>query len=76
MKQILIALDQLANTLIGGYADETISARAHRCGWQRTERVIDWLFLAVFNEFDHCRNAYTSELLRAHLPKGYRGRDA
>lgn len=76
MKQIMIALDQLANTLIGGYADETISARAHRRGWLRTERVIDWLFLAVFNEFDHCRNAYMSELLRAHLPKGYRGRDA
>ena len=30
MKQFLIAADQLANTLIGGYADETLSARAHR----------------------------------------------
>ena len=30
MKQFLIALDQLANTLVGGYADETLSARAHR----------------------------------------------
>ena len=30
MKQFLIALDQLANTLAGGYADETLSARAHR----------------------------------------------
>ena len=29
--QILIALDQLANTLIpGGWADETLSSRAHR----------------------------------------------
>lgn len=30
MMQFLIALDQLANTLIGGMADETLSARAHR----------------------------------------------
>ena len=28
--QILVALDQLINTLIGGYADETLSSRAHR----------------------------------------------
>lgn len=68
MKQILIALDQLANTLIGGMADETISARAHRSGWLRTERAIDW----IFREPGHCANAYTSELLRKHLPKGYR----
>ena len=30
MKQFLIAIDHLANTLVGGYADETLSARAHR----------------------------------------------
>lgn len=68
VKQILIALDQLANTLLGGMADETISARVHRNGWERTERVIDWLF----RDPGHCRDAYTSELLRKHLPKGYR----
>jgi len=28
--QIAIAIDQLANTLLGGTADETMSARAHR----------------------------------------------
>ena len=30
MKQVAIAFDQLINTLLGGYADETLSARAHR----------------------------------------------
>ena len=30
MKQFLIAFDQLINTMIGGYADETLSARAWR----------------------------------------------
>lgn len=68
MKQFLIALDQLANTLLGGMADETISARAYRRGWKRTERVINWIFRDPF----HCMDAYNSELLRSHLPKGYR----
>lgn len=68
MKQILIALDQLANTLIGGMADETISARAHRSGWVRTERAINWLF----RDPNHCAVSYTSELLRLHFPKSYR----
>jgi hypothetical protein len=70
MKQFLIAIDQLANTFLGGMADETISARAHRSGWLRTERAIDWLF----REPGHCAAAYRAEILRAHLPKGYRGR--
>lgn len=70
MKQILIAIDQLANTLLGGMADETISARVHRRGWQRAERAIDW----VMREPGHCRMAYTSELLRAHFPKSYRAK--
>lgn len=30
MKQILIAIDQLANAVIGGWADETLSAAAWR----------------------------------------------
>lgn len=76
MKQFLIAIDQLVNTFLGGMADETISARAHRCGWQRTERVIDWVFERLFREPGHCAAAYRAEILRAHLPKGYRGRDA
>lgn len=30
MKQFLIALDQLVNVMLGGQADETLSARAWR----------------------------------------------
>ena len=30
MRQILIALDQLANAILAGHADETLSARAYR----------------------------------------------
>lgn len=28
--QVLIAIDHLANTVFNGYADETLSSRAHR----------------------------------------------
>lgn len=72
MRQVLIALDQLANTLVGGYADETISARAYRKGWKRREAFINWLF----RDQNHCLDSYNSELLQRHLPNAYRvGRD-
>lgn len=74
MKQLLIALDQLANTLAGGFADETLSARAWRKrndsrGWQTACTWIDRMF---FWESGHCEASYRAELLRAHLPKRYR----
>lgn len=28
--QVMVAVDQLVNTLLGGWADETLSARAYR----------------------------------------------
>lgn len=66
--QVAIAIDQLANTVIGGMADETISARAYRNHWQ-VERFINWLF----RNPTHCRDAYISELRRRQLPDVYRG---
>jgi hypothetical protein len=68
MRQVLIALDQLANTLVGGYADETISARAYRKRWKRREAFINWLF----RDPDHCRSSFESETARAQLPSDYR----
>lgn len=68
--QNLIAIDQLANTLTGGWADETISSRAfrmrHESKWWATARVlIDLLFLFDPN---HCEAAYQSEKQRIHSP--------
>ena len=80
MMQFLIALDQLANTVVWikgdgfGFADETLSARAWRLrdqsnAWKRIDRLF-W--------FDrqgpkgHCQLSYEAELLRNHLPHGYR----
>lgn len=67
--QILIAIDQFFNTLIAGYADETLSSRAYRHKKDGSRAwpawIIDHLF---FWQEEHCKAAYESELERAHLP--------
>ena len=69
-EQIPIAIDQLINTLFGGWADETISSVAWRKrqegkGWAILRRVIDTLF---FWQENHCLTAYESEKNRRQLP--------
>jgi hypothetical protein len=64
--QILLAIDQLANALLGGWADETISSRAYRLQhgsrrWNLARLAIDALF---FWQPDHCYEAYMSEVNR------------
>lgn len=67
--QMLVAKDQwLATCLIpGAYADETISAWAHRTHRKRTERFINWLF----NDDLHCAKAYLSEIKHTQNPEEY-----
>lgn len=73
-EQVLIAIDQLVNALLGGWADETMSSYAHRLRIERNilwvERVIDALF---FLQKDHCKTAYESERARKHFPPELRG---
>ena len=58
------ALSQLANTLLlAGDPNESISGRAYRCGWRRTEAIIDWLFSPF--QANHCLKAYTNDVKRA-----------
>jgi hypothetical protein len=68
LKQILIAVDQLGNTLLGGWADETISARSwrlqHKRHWAYARALIDKIF---FWEPGHCEKAHQSELERRHV---------
>lgn len=68
--QALIALDQLMATCLipGAYADETISAWAHRTRRKRTERFINFLF----SDDRHCAKAYLSEMTGAQSAKEYR----
>ena len=68
IKQVLIAIDQLGNALLGGYADETISARC----WRLHTKSKAWFRLFKFVEFlfgsGHCLESYHSELLRRQSP--------
>lgn len=67
--QLLIVFDQVFNVLIGsGFADEVLSAYAHRKGgWRR--KAINALF---FWQDDHCRAAFAAEVERRQLPPMYR----
>lgn len=71
--QVLVAMDQLINTLFWGYADETISSRCYR-HYLKGERV--WAYKLVnaifFWQDDHCKEAYESELTRAQLSPSMR----
>lgn len=74
LKQVAIALDQLVNTLLGGWADETLSARSYRLSddslrWLIVMKCIDLLF---FFDPQHCYTSYLSEKDRRHLPVEYR----
>lgn len=75
--QVLIALDQLFNALLGGYADETLSSRSYRGAklannpklkWQISRSVIDSIF---FWEENHCQKAYESEVNRRQYPSEF-----
>ncbi len=76
MRNIAIAADQLANAMIAGSPDETVSSRVYRgavlaaqptCVARMAYRVINTLF---FWQDDHCRAAYLREKQREHLPDG------
>lgn len=74
--RVLIAIDQLVNTLVGGYPDETLSASAYLGEQQgriipRIMRpVIDFLFRPWGRE--HCRLAFESERNRTQSPEASR----
>ena len=72
--QVLLAIDQLANTLVGGYADESLSSHAWRMHARGKTNVwrglIDHLF---FWQEEHCYQAYLSEKERTQLPPEFRG---
>lgn len=69
--QIAIAVDQLGNALLGGWADETISARSwrqrHKLRWRLMLILID-AGARLLGQRDHCRKSYESELKRTQAP--------
>lgn len=65
LKQTFIAIDQLINAILGGWADETLSSRAWRCGWIKTQITIDTI---LFFDKNHCYMSYVSEKKRLQTP--------
>jgi len=76
IKQVGIAIDQLVNTLLGSYADETVSARVHKLSkrgyWYA--KVIEFVLNLIFSPIahNHCYRAYMSEKNGTQLPPEYR----
>lgn len=75
-KAILIALDQLVNTVFNGWPDETFSSRCWR--WSRDGKR-DWPRKLVdgilFWDKNHCRESYESERVGRQLPPELRRAD-
>lgn len=69
--QILLSIDQFANTLLGGWADETLSSRSYRQRnknkfWRFIQRIADFLFYWKDGP-GHCAKAYDSEKQRLQV---------
>lgn len=77
LMNLLIGLDQLANALLGGACDETLSSRTYRMartrggGWMRLERLVNTLFWRDVDSKGrrHCELSYLVEMRRGHMPK-------
>lgn len=72
---LAVAIDQLANALLLGSPDETLSSRAYRAdrdgkAFGRIFRpMIDTLF---FWQDQHCYDAYLAEVHRRQYPNSFR----
>lgn len=74
---LLIALDQLANAIFAGAADETISSRCYRGAILAKEPKLKWriaykLVNAMFFDAKHCETAYKSEVSRRQYPPEFK----
>lgn len=75
---ILIGIDQLVTTIVGGFPDETLSSyawrleRQNKLGGRIFRPLIDWLF---FWQDGHCLRSFEDERLRRQLPPDLRDPD-
>ena len=67
---LAVSIDQLANTLLAGYPDETLSSRSYRCRnnnkfWRYCMNFINFIFF----DKNHCFEAFQKDI---DLPKEYK----
>ena len=67
IRNIAIAANQLANALMGGWPDETLSARAHRRHLRGRSHMRELLNILHFWQRDHCRAAYEAGNIRRRM---------
>lgn len=64
VKQVLIAIDQLLNALLFGWADETFSSRC----WRTRSVLVPVIDRLFFWDRNHCYASYVAERRRLHSP--------
>lgn len=69
VKRVLLGIDQLGNTLMGGAPDETISARTGRLRKKKGWRVLAWALNKIDN--GHVEGAICSERTGRQQDKAY-----
>ena len=67
-KQNIVALDQLLNTLLLGFADETFSSRCHR----EIPTLVPFINTIFFFDPNHCEESFRSEKERRQSPLEHR----
>ncbi|MDR1276367.1 MAG: pseudouridine synthase [Candidatus Accumulibacter sp.] len=68
VKNVLIALDQVINAVLGGWSDETLSSRAYRWHVAGKRHWPMHLIDDVFFDCRHCTDSYESERAGRQLP--------
>ena len=62
LRNVLVSVDQLANTLLAGYPDETLSARSWRCRYKRRWTIMVKVINFLARNPHHCELAFTKEI--------------
>ena len=62
LRNVLVSVDQLANTLLAGYPDETLSARSWRCQYKRRWAIMVKVINFLAHNPHHCELAFTKEI--------------
>lgn len=75
IKNVLIGVDQLANTVICGRPDETLSSRCYRNAQKYWYAKLGMFILdLIFRPWgkNHCYESYMSEMNRNHLGEDFK----
>ena len=68
---LAVSIDQLANTLLAGYPDETLSARSWRCRDKKRWFILMKVINFIAHNQHHCEQAFTKEI---DLPENVYGK--